>query len=130
MRFLVVVVALAACGSSSPSQVNTCVTKGASYLVSFSEQSGGTCGPLTSQVVNVPSDGMIQGGSSCSSSEATGCMQRNSGCMTSSMGINCDVTTSVTFASDGTTGAGLYTATCSNSSASCTSTYDVTYARQ
>jgi hypothetical protein len=117
------------CGSGS-NEANPCATPGATYLFHFVEHPGGNCGPVPDEIVNVNSDGTLSSSVSCENITQDGCTARDTGCMTSSNGIDCSVTTDVTFAKDGSSASGLETAMCSNSAASCTSTYDVTATRR
>jgi hypothetical protein len=117
------------CGSGS-AEANPCATPGATYLFHLVEHPGGTCGPVPDEIVNVDSDGTTSTSVSCDDITQDGCTARNTGCMSSMNGVDCSVTTDVTFAKDGSGATGLETATCSNSSASCTSTYDVTATRR
>jgi hypothetical protein len=124
---------LLACGGGSTApKANPCATPGATYLDHFVEGSGGTCGPIPDEIININSDGTeattIQ--ISCQTESQTGCTAHNTGCTWTTNGVACNATTDVTFASDGSGASGLETVTCSSSSASCTSTYTVTLTRQ
>jgi hypothetical protein len=131
-------VVLPACSSSSaasgPSSepANPCATKGASYLETLVEQAGGTCGPITSQVVNINSDGTITTSTplSCAHVSQTGCVAQDTDCTFSSMGFDFSETFDVTFTSDGSSASGLITLSGSGNGQNCASTYDVTFARQ
>jgi hypothetical protein len=121
-------------GGSTP-QANPCATKGASYLLTFTEMSGGTCGPVPNQVLNInsDSDGTNNNGvNPCASSELTGCTTRDSDCTSNVNGISCTFNTESTFSSDGATLSGMETLSCTygSPSQSCTSTYSITGMRQ
>jgi hypothetical protein len=122
--------ALAACGGSSNPEANSCATKGATYLVTFTEVSG-NCGPVASQIVNVNPDGTITNPNNitCAGSSVQGCTINNNACTYSSQGYNVTFTTSVTFSSDGASASGLESFSISGAG-SCTETYRVSYLRQ
>jgi len=126
-------VSLLACGGGNAApRANPCATPGATYLEHFVEGSGGTCGPISDEIININADGTIASTTqiSCQTESQSGCTAHNTGCSTMTNGTTCSATTDVTFASDGSGATGLETITCSNSSASCTSTYTVTLTRQ
>jgi hypothetical protein len=135
---VVAVVVLVACGSSSKSsseqQANPCATRNATYLETFTEMAGGTCGPIAQEIVNIGSDGTISNGASisCAMTQQDGCTARDSGCTTTtSNGCTATIQTDVTFAADGSSASGLesVTVTCPSGS-SCGSTYQVSAQRQ
>jgi len=136
MRSLIVAGALwPASSGSGPSNTlaaNPCATPGASYLETFAEQPGGTCGTAPSQVLNVNTNGTVTSSVpvSCASTEQSGCTAHDADCAETTNGVTCMVTTDVTFASDGSSATGLETLSCSNASSSCVSTYTVSAARQ
>jgi hypothetical protein len=127
---LVSVLTLFACGGSSNDQANPCATKGATYLVSYTELSG-NCGPIPSSVVNVNPDGTITDPNhiTCASSSVQGCTTQNNSCTWSSQGFNFMATTSVTFSADGASASGIATISASGAG-SCTETYNLFYGRQ
>jgi hypothetical protein len=130
-----VLAVLVACSSTPAPQAkpaNPCATVGATYEVSFVEQAGGTCGPVPSAIVNISPDGTVAGSQSVSCATVTqeGCTAHDSGCTFAGNGTTCTGTTDVTFAADGSGATGLETISCSNASASCTSTYNTTETRQ
>ena len=126
-------VGIVACGSDSPSpthvestKANPCATPGATYSVVLVEQSGGTCGPIPDDLVNVREDGTLPGPPmSCQSISITGCGAKLNSCWASA---GCAATTSITFASDGSSAKGAETLSCSEFS-KCISTYAVTWTR-
>jgi hypothetical protein len=130
--------ALNACGSSSGNSATTelanpCVTKGATYLITFEEQDGGTCGPVPQGVVNVSSTGTVLNGDNfpCASQAQNGCTTQENDCTTTlTGGINCAVTASLTYEDGGAQGTGLEDFVCSGSSFACSSVYHVTEVRQ
>lgn len=129
-------IAVAACSSSSGApgteEANPCATPGASYLESFVEMAGGTCGPLSNAIVNISSSGTITTETplTCGSTMQTGCTAQDTDCSFATNGTTCSVTTDVTYASDGSGAMGLETLTCTMGTAGCTSTYQVTATRQ
>ena len=135
-----VLLAVTACGSggsggasgTTNEQANPCATKGASYLETLTEQAGGTCGAITSQVVNINSDGTLTTSTpiTCAHVSQTGCTAQDTDCTFTSMGYNFTETFDVTFASDGSSAHGLITISGSGNGMSCTSTYTVTFAKQ
>lgn len=136
--FLGIVACTVACGSSYTSgpalanKANPCATPGATYLSHFVELSGGTCGPIPDEILNINSDGTIPGSQSFSCQTVTqdGCTARDTGCITTTNGTTCTATTDVTFATDGSSASGLETVSCSNVSTTCTSTYSVSFTQQ
>lgn len=132
-----VVVATAAvltCSSSSSTShplANPCATKGATYLEHFVQESG-DCGALPDEIVNIGADGTLTSSSSvsCATVSQNGCTAQDSDCTTTNNGVTCMVTTDVTFARDGSSASGLESVTCTGNGASCTSTYQVSAARQ
>lgn len=129
------VVGIVACASDSPSpthvqsnKANPCATHGASYLVVRVEQSGGTCGPIPDEIVNVLADGTLPGRPMvCQSISLTGCTATLTDCLVD----GCGVTTGITFASDGSSAKGLETRSCTSevTIANCSSKYTVTWTR-
>lgn len=115
-----------------PTKANGCATPGATYLSHFVEQSGGTCGPLADVLVTVSKEGTLPGPAvSCQTRTETGCTTLATNCTTSAVnGLTCHVTSDVTYASDGRSGSGTETASCSGASTTCSSTYQITITRQ
>jgi hypothetical protein len=134
-HFLALAVALVAlpfagCGSGT-AEANPCATPGATYLEHFAEHPGGTCGPITDQVLNINHDGTIDTASpDCDSVTQDGCTARDTNCRTSANGTDCTATTSVTFAKDGSAASGIATISCTAGSSSCESTYDISAERR
>jgi hypothetical protein len=133
----IVILLLAACSSNTSGgpaneQANPCATPGATYLMSFSEEAGGTCGPVSSQIININSDGTISTPSSVSCANVTqdGCTAKDTDCTETVNGGTATVTTDVTFSSDGSSASGLETLTVTSNGQSCTSTYQVSATRQ
>lgn len=112
------------CGAAPAA--NQCATKGATYLLSFRENAGGSCGAMPDQVVNIGADGTI--GSEpldCDRTESEGCTQRNTNCRISSENLKCTMTSSTNFDSDGTSASGLSSLACTGANgATCASTYN------
>jgi hypothetical protein len=126
-------VVCAGCSSKSGTTANPCATRGATYLATFAEMSGGTCGPVPQQIVNVDSNGQITNGTSitCANDDLNGCTEMKSGCMgTTSNGCSATIQTDVTFASDGSGASGLETIQVTCGASVCSSTYRVSLARQ
>jgi hypothetical protein len=121
---------LCACGRSDVI-ANECVTRGASYLVSYSAVSG-NCAPIASEVINVESDGTIAGATPrpCAAVEQDGCTIRKTDCAWSSGGYDYRFTSTLTFAADGSTGSGLLSVHESGGAWSCFSTYQLSWIRQ
>ena len=92
-NLLALVLASAACSSSTESPgptdeaANPCATDGASYLETLVEESGGTCGPIPSELVNVNPDGTITTPTpiTCAHVSQTGCTAQDTDCTFSSM---------------------------------------------
>jgi hypothetical protein len=134
------IAALTACSSGSGTSgngsgsepANPCATKGASYLETLTEQAGGTCGTVSSQVVNVNSDGTITTSTpiTCAHVSQNGCTAQDTDCTFSSMGYDFSETFDVTFTSDGSSAMGLVTISGSGNGQSCNSTYNVSVTRQ
>ncbi len=124
---------LAACSSSSPSmdQANSCATPGASYVETFTQTSG-NCGPLASQVINISAGGSVTLPTtiSCASSTQTGCKIQNSDCTYSANGFNYTFSSSLTFASDGSSASGVYSVSGTGMGMSCASSYAINEQRQ
>lgn len=130
MRYLLGMLVLAGCGAP-PMKANPCATKGATYFNHYVEADNGTCGAIPDAITNVEQDGTIAGDPPvCDSSTMDGCTVRNTNCKTTTKGVECSLTSSMTFASDGATANGLATIRCSSSATSCASTYQVTMLRQ
>jgi len=130
-------VGIVACSSDSPppasyvqsNKANPCAVPGANYLVVHVEKSGGTCGPIPDELVHVLDDGTLPGRPmACQSISLTGCTAKLTDC-----GVDggFTATTSITFASDGSSANGVETRsrTSEVSIANCTSTYTVTWTR-
>jgi hypothetical protein len=129
MKNAILVLVLVACGG--PPKANPCATKGATYVQRFVERANGTCGPIPDTIVNITADGEVAGARlDCESMTQDGCTARNAGCKTTTDGITCTGTSSVTFAADGSTSSGLITTNCSGNGLACVSTYDVSAVRQ
>lgn len=123
------------CSSSSDNLsitvlANPCATKGATYLESFSEEPGGTCGAISDQIVNIGQDGTLTQSVSCKRITQTGCTAQDTGCSFTSDGLTCTVNTDITFAEDGSSSSGLESTNCQSSTYSCSSTYQVSGVRQ
>jgi hypothetical protein len=135
-RRLAPLLIVAGCSSSSSAGptddlANQCASKGATYLQSFTETSG-TCGPLSSIVVKINSDGTFYVASPvhCTSVEQDGCTTSETDCQATVDGVTGTFTFDTTFAADGSEGTGVETYTLTNGSSTCMSTYDVTFTKQ
>jgi hypothetical protein len=119
-------------GGPSSEAANPCATPNSTYLETLTEQAGGTCGAVPSQVINVNADGTIALPTSitCASATQTGCTARDSGCTFSNQGISFSETFETTFASDGSSAMGILTLSGMGNGESCSSTYDVSIVRQ
>ena len=119
-------------GDSKPdgvrNQINDCATRGASYLNTFQEHSGGTCGPIPDRVVNIDDPAITA--STCSSVTQENCVARATACKYSDGGCDFTETYMTTFAQDGSSAAATASIwiECSDGSY-CSSTYDVTMRR-
>jgi hypothetical protein len=131
-RFVLVLLAAALGCSSDDSggssgevrnQVNACATKGATYLQQCVEHAGGTCGPLSDQVINIDDPAITA--SVCASVTQQNCVARGTACKVSENG--CEVTASymTTFKADGSsaTSSSSITIKC-NDGSWCNSAYD------
>lgn len=143
--FIIVGLFIAGCGSSNSTgstshQANTCVSRDASYLVSYQETSG-DCGAVASVVINVSSDGTVISVSSdgtittpvpvsCTTVHDDGCAVQETGCTWMDNGVSFDSTSSVVFTSDGSSGTGIVGLSATDSKGSCYSSYKITYTRQ
>lgn len=118
-------------GSTSALKANPCATKGATYLETFTEQSG-NCGMLTSQVVNINPDGTITTTVqiSCAMQTQAGCKTQATDCTWSANGYSYNETLESTFAQDGSSATGIATVTAMGKGQSCSSTYNITITRQ
>lgn len=123
---------LVLCSCGAAPLVNPCITKSASYVVRAVETTGGTCGAVPDQIINVSSDGEIGSAASspvvCDKEEMDNCTLRKSGCKNTANGVTCTSASSVTIDADGTKGSGGITLNCSGA-ATCVSSYNVTYTR-
>jgi hypothetical protein len=135
--FALAVLIAAGCSSSPASapvirpEASPCATKGATYLEQFAELSG-NCGPLQDTTFAIGADGTPSDAASfaCTSASSQGCVVTNNGCRSSLQGVNCTVTTKLTFSSDGASGSGTETLACTANGTACVSTYSVTDTRQ
>jgi hypothetical protein len=134
--FIIVGLFIAGCGSSNSTgstsyQANACVSRDASYLVSYQETSG-DCGAVASVVINVSSDGTITTSVpvSCTTVHDDGCAVQETGCTWMDNGVSFDSTSSVVFTSDGSSGTGIVGLSATDSKGSCYSSYKITYTRQ
>lgn len=117
---------------SSTQPANPCATKNATYLEMVSQQPGGTCGQVNSQVINVNADGTITLPTTitCASLTVTGCTTRGSDCTYTSNGDSFTENFETTFAQDGSSATGVLSISGMGNGASCSSTYDMTATRQ
>lgn len=127
MRYLAFLV-LASCASTTtappPNKANPCATPGATYGLSWTERSGGTCGPISDQILIVGKDGTLPGTPlACRASTQTGCRAQESDCTSSTS--QCHFTSDETFTSDGSSATGFITISCPN----CVSTYSASATR-
>jgi len=134
MQLLVAVAACGGCGStnsSGPLLSDGCVSPGATYLETFAQTSG-TCGALSSEVVDVSPDGSVPLASSmnCSSFDRSGCTLTYTDCTTTANGVSYTSTSSLTFAADGRSASGVATLMVAGNNLDCSSTYSVTATRQ
>ena len=137
MRRLLAVLALlvvSGCGDEEESGIvvsglNPCATRGATYLVHYSEVSG-NCGYLPDEILNTSPDGSTVS-ITCDEVTQTGCTARDTNCRMSSGGCNQTFTFETTFTKDGSSASGIMTISldCSDGSG-CKSTYTYTYDRQ
>ena len=122
-------------GQSTSDKANPCATPGANYLETFAALDGGTCGALATITIQVNADGTIalQQGLSCASVTVTGCTTLETDCTFSDQGTGWTQTLSLTFASDGSSATGTFSATSTAmglGAMPCSGTYDVTAPRQ
>jgi hypothetical protein len=98
--------------------------------LAFQEVSG-DCGPLPSQTVTVNSDGTVSDpvGVSCAVNKQTQCQTQLSGCTWGFFGFAYNLSGTLSFASDGSSGTGVYTVARTGLSV-CNETYNVTITRQ
>lgn len=130
-------VALVACSSASsgdsgqyPEVSFPCSTPNVTYLITFTEQSG-TCGPMTSQVVNTDAAGLtLATNESCQSQTTSGCTVRGTDCTWTDGGISYTKTFEITFTGDGSSASGVNTISMTGNGQSCTSTYSTSFMRQ
>lgn len=136
MKILLSAWLLAACSSPSTQGVqhaaNPCASKNATYLEVFTQMPGGTCGAITSVIVNVDGNGQVVSSTPITCAEGTvmGCTTRNSDCTFSVGGFSYTETTDATFSMDGSTATGLLTLTATGQGQVCASTYSVSLTRQ
>ena len=117
-----------ACGGNS-NQANPCVTRGASYLVTFTQVSG-NCPAIPSTLVTVNQDGSIPTAASASCTvNMNGCTSDNN-CTWSANGFNYTSSSHLTFTADGASASGTATLNVSGNGTSCVGTYSLTYTRQ
>lgn len=130
MRIALTAVFVLRCGGAPVA--DSCITKGATYLLHFVEDQTGTCGPIPDGIANIDQNGKPISSLSitCQSVTVDGCTIKKSACMASQNGATCTLSSDVTFSADGENGSGLETLSCSDASSSCTSTYAVTSTRK
>ena len=118
-------------GSGQTVQADSCLTAGASYLVSYTETSG-NCGPVPSEVINVSSSGVIVSPVqvSCASDTVSGCMVQESDCSYTDDGDTFTYSSDVSFASNGSSGSGVFSVSATGSAGTCAGSYNITYTRQ
>jgi hypothetical protein len=134
MRYLVIAFILAACSSSHPAGSAAaparagCTTPHGSYMMHFTEHSGGTCGPITDELTVINDATAADALSKC---QVVGAEQ-GSGCSVDAV-ANCNIqghamnmTMSLDWAADGESCKGIATVSVINK---CLSTYDLTYTR-
>lgn len=105
---------------------NPCVTAGASYLTHYTEQPGGTCGPLSDEVLAIPPDGMISVPDCRGKPRYEGCSVFIDQIECESNGYTSTQTGKVDWADDGSTGHGFITFTVAGQ---CKSTYEMNSVR-
>jgi hypothetical protein len=112
----------------------SCITEGASYLLTF-KQASGSC-PVDQtpgmQLVNVNADGSIAGEMSivCAAHTQNGCEFQGTNCMWTAGGYSLTGNSEVTFTADGSSASGVEVVTVSGNGEMCSATYDVTFVRQ
>jgi hypothetical protein len=113
------------------SQLNPCATKGATYLVHYTELSG-NCGPLQDEIYNTPSSGTTNTPIVCDEVSQDGCTARDTNCRQKlSNGCMVVMTFETTFTQDGSSADGIATINLNCPDGSwCQSTYKYTYTRQ
>jgi hypothetical protein len=128
-----------ACGDSDsagpkPVPANPCATRGATYLVNFLENVGGTCGQLSEQIMYITQDGQVGGTNdstfACDQTTVDNCTIQNTGCAVTMNDVTCHLNSNVTFTLDGSAAAGYESLWCSSYASSCASTYRVLAARE
>jgi hypothetical protein len=120
-------------GGSGGEQPNPCATKGATYQLTFTEKSGGTCGPFPPFWIDIGADGTVQPNDhylSCPSQQVTGCATHASNCMGTMSNTMCTITLDLSFSSDGSTATGTDGVSCFTQGQTCASSYSVSGARQ
>jgi hypothetical protein len=139
MMMLVVAALLAGCsgGSGTNSEtVNPCVSKGATYLGSFTEVSG-TCAPIDTTIVSVSPNGTITTGPTitCASQKNsempnTGCTVQSNDCTWTAAGVNYTGSSSLTWAPDGSWAMGQWSVMTTEVHDPCSGTYEITITRE
>ena len=138
MRKSVILMCFVVGCSSAPSsgtsqdEANPCATPGASYLATFTELSGGTCGTISPELENINPNGTITSTVeiTCASSSQDGCTTRDTDCTWSADGFTFTGTSEATFYQDGSYATGIESITGVGDGQSCVSTYDVSLVRQ
>lgn len=137
-KYALIFAGLVACASShsvsgiEPLEANPCATHGSTYESHAVEKSG-NCGPVADTIINIDPDGTVNltgPAVMCEAQQHNSCRARNSGCTFTFKGGECRLTQDVTFATDGSNGAGLETIYCSGSTENCISTYEIQYVRR
>lgn len=140
LRVMMCVTLLVSCGSSgtgssssgtTTESANPCATKGATYVETFTQQSG-NCGPIPSQVININPDSTVTTSVqiSCAIQTQTGCKVQVTDCTWTSQGYMFTETGETTFAQDGSSATGIFSITGMGNGQSCSSSYSIEIVRQ
>jgi hypothetical protein len=131
---LALAAALWACGGggSTTEPANACATRGATYVETFTELPGGTCGPTPPEIIRVSPGGTISNPQpiKCGMLNQEGCTSHETDCTYASSGYADSFTREMTFTADGSSASGQCTFMATGNGIACTSTYDIAWTRE
>jgi hypothetical protein len=119
-------------GGSTTEPANSCAVRGATYIVTQTELPGGSCGPISPDLITVNQDGTITDPepTTCAMWSQTGCTSVETNCTYQENGYTDTFTRQLTFTTDGSSATGQCTFSASGHGLSCSSTYSMTVTRE